>query len=108
MQSVRSSENVSCARKLPDRKPSLFNAFEIFDHTRYPGPIAEVTKPNFASATIKNRRARVIALPGLSGQSATRYWSLYDDAFSTCTGGIWSDFRVWTETILKVPLPSLT
>ena len=23
----------SCARKLRDRKPSLFNAFEIFDHT---------------------------------------------------------------------------
>src|SRR6266566_1112271 len=26
----------SCARKLRDRKPSLFNTFEIFDHTGFP------------------------------------------------------------------------
>jgi hypothetical protein len=36
----------SCARKLRDRKPSLFNAFEIFDHTgtNLIGPLRHVLR----------------------------------------------------------------
>src|SRR5947208_6474952 len=36
----------SSARKLRDRKPSLFNTFEIFDHTRRLRP--KTSQPQFA------------------------------------------------------------
>src|SRR5258706_3201638 len=35
----------SCARKLRNRKPSLFNAFEIFDHTGS-GTLADYSNPS--------------------------------------------------------------
>ena len=83
----------------------MVKGFGTTSDKRRAGIVALV--PSFNRAKDWEACGAIIGLLGIQRQRRMhRYWGLGEGAFDSCAGGTWSDFSIWTETTLKVPLAS--